>query len=319
MKVIHGENTPDFELYDTELSLNNLILYVRNPHICPALYNEIINRSSIRLKEITVKNDCRNPLQQMFLQSKIPDVKSLRRIAFTNPRCFPLLASISRTFRNVDIIRSLYAVYIDCLDDEYGRDVDFSAKIFKTMVKYKGEKIIASKLLKHKVCDKNNNAYGSLHDLIRFYDELQHCDFDFSRNYSIDELHLYLAGAVAVKKTQNRKIGYADKELSLEVSDDTFALFLAQDTHELISIGAYMGLCVGGYVDKAVSKRSTIFVLRKLEDNKPVGCIELRKDTVIQAKGFHNRLLQNQERIFVENWIKDKGLIVGTNDLKCGW
>ena len=50
--------------------------------------------------------------------------------------------------------------------------------------------------------------------------------------------------------------------------------------------------------------------------NESVGCIELRNDSVAQAKAPHNQLLRNQECEFVENWIKAKGLSIGTNDLR---
>jgi hypothetical protein len=330
MKLVHGQDVPSFESYQWDLTFYRLICYVRTPYMCPILYNSIIEAGKrecyapLRLKEILVKNDCRDPLQQMLSQSKIPNVKSLRRLVFFEPRGFPLLASISRTFKNIDVIRSLYTAYIDCRYGAFEKShicyynycIDFSAKVFKTMVKHKGEKIIAAKMLAYIRKDKENNAYSILNDMIRCYDELKHCDFDFSKNFSIDELHFYLAASVSKQETENREIVYEKPWSFLEASDDKFSLSLAKDTHELISVGIDMSICVGSYANKAVNRDSTILILRNRKSNNPVGCIELNEDGVIQAKGFYNTLLQNEERIFIANWIKKKGLSAFTDDLE---
>ena len=337
MRLIHGTSVPCLESYNVPLSLDNLIFYVRNPYICPVLYNWIVHKNRYRTcspltyfsptyqqREVFVKNDCREPIQQLFAQSKVPDVKSLKRIVFANPRGFPLLASISHSFSNVDVIRSLYYAYADChhYPDEWDSDrwtpyIDFSATIFKTMIKHKGEKNIASKLLKYKKRNMGSHAHITLEEISLYYDELQHCDFDFSKKYSIDELHLYLAASISDQETQNREIEYDGNEMALEMSDGVFAIALAKNTHELIAVGEAMDICVGSYANAVVSRSCTILILRRLENYTPVGCIELYKGNVVQVKGLHNMhmLFQSQERDFVENWIKEKGLTIVTNDL----
>lgn len=329
MIITHGENVPLFESYNLELTMDNLIGYVRNPFICPALYNKIVNRSRRNsfdynpiLRELSVNNYCSNPIHQILSQSKIPCVKSLKRIAYKDPEGLPLLASISRSFQNVDVIRSLYFAFIHCYnqDDDVnnyqGNYIDFSARVFKTMIKHKGEQIIASKLLSFLMNDRNNNAFQTLSDMILCYDELQHCDFDFSKSYSIDELHLYLAALVSKRRTENRTIAYNFKELALETSDEAHILTLAKDTHELVDVGMKMNICVGSYGDDAVSKHCTILVLRRKEDNGPVGCLELHGNTLVQAKGKCNQLLQSNELCFVEKWVLSKEVKVGTKDLQ---
>ena len=183
------------------------------------------------------------------------------------------------------------------------------------MIKHKGENIIASKLISFKERDKDNNTYRTLDDMIHCYDRLKQCDFDFAKRYDIDELHLQLATSVGKLETENRTIYYTNRELSLEMTDDTFSLLLANDTHELIDIGVKMGICVGSYADDVISNNCTILILRRIEDNKPVGCIELCSWDVVQAKGNYNKLLQNEELDFIEKWIDSKGLHVATDDL----
>jgi hypothetical protein len=182
------------------------------------------------------------------------------------------------------------------------------------MIKYEGEVNVARKLISFIENDKNNNAFRTLYDMVRCYDKLKSCDFDFTQKYSIDELHLYLAALASYKK--NVTIKYSENDYRLEVSDDAFSLKFAENTDELKSVGTEMDICVGSYADDAVNKECRILVLRDINNNKPVGCIELNNNgTVKQAKGPHNRLLQNKEKEFVENWIKDKGLSNITHDL----
>lgn len=324
MKAFHGIDVPSFESYGLELTFDNLIFYVRCPYMNPLLYHDMINISRCdglnppRHKDLIVKSNCRDPLRQILSQSRIPNVKSLKRIFYGNITWSGLLVSICRSFQNVDIIRSLYLAFLGCGENEYGcyHYIDFSAKIFKTMIKHKGEQIVASKILSFKRYDKNNNTFRTLSDMIRCYDELKSCDFDFTKRYDIDELHLYLAKSVAKQKSENRKIPYADNEIGLETSDGIFALSLARDTHELADVGMQMEICVESYANEAVSKRCAIMILRGHDRNEPVGCIELHGDTVIQVKEKQNKLLDGQKKEFIEKWIADKGLTVGTNDLQ---
>lgn len=324
MKMIHGEDVPSFASYNRNLCFNNLIFYVRNPYICPVIYNSIIETSRrapcepIRIKEVLVKNVCREPLQQMLAQSRIPNVKSLKRLVFTKARGFTLLASIARTFKNVDIIRSLYLAYIDCRLEGHSNSyhVDFSAKIFKTMIKFKNESIISAKLLYLIKNDRDNNTYTMLNNMVLDYDRLKNCDFDFTKKYSIDELCYYLTAMVAAQNIQNRIIKYEKDEVLLEESDDTFSIMPAKSTYELISVGMTMDTCLGEYADNVFFGECIVLVMRRIETNAPVGCIELRDGAVVQVKGVNNQLLQNRERRFVEKWVKSRELPVRTEDLK---
>ena len=317
IKMIHGENVPSFESYRVGVLLTNLIFYIKNPYICPTLYNGILNKSRripndcFNPKKLFLRNDCNNPLHRILSLSRVPCVKSIMKIVASEPMGFPFLISLSRTFKNVDLIRSLYTAYVDCRNhDNY---IDFSSAVFQTMVKHKGEKYVVTKLLSFIQHDKNNNSYVTLYDTIRFYDRLDSCNFDFTHNYSIDELHMNLAILVSKQEHENRVIDYTQKERNLETSGNVFSLTLAEDTYELIDIGKIMSICVGSYADKVIEKNCTIMVLRN--NDVPVGCVELRGDAVVQVKGPRNKLLQSSERAFIMNWVEIKGLSVITKDL----
>jgi hypothetical protein len=244
--------------------------------------------------------------------SGVPSVKSIKKIVVNKPMKLPFLAALVRTFKNVDIIRSLYNAYVDCINFDL-HYIDFSSAVFQTMVKHKGELHTATKLLSFIKNDKNNNAYTTLFDLTSCYDRLENCDFIFSQNYGVNELHSYLALLVTNKKHQNRVINYTQNELLLEISNKQFFLTLAKDTLELVSVGQEMGICVGSYADRAVNKACTLMILR--EGSVSVGCIELRGGSVVQVKGSYNKLLENPKKAFVNNWVTVNNLIVETRDL----
>jgi hypothetical protein len=252
----------------------------------------------------------------MLSQSKIPNVKSLRKLAFTDTRRFPLLASISRTFKNVDIIRSLYTAYLGWSEGNREVYTDFSAPVFKRMVRHKGEQVIAAKLLAFRKNDKDNNAFSTLQDMIRCYDTVKVCIFDFDKNYSIDELHLYLADLVVKTERENRTIAYGPGQRALEMCDGKYFIRLVQDTHDLFRVGHEMRICAGSYADMAAARECTVLVLQKYKDPAPAGCIEVRDSAVVQAKGPGNKLLRDRELEFVINWANDKGLNIGTGDLR---
>jgi len=263
-----------------------------------------------------IKNTCTEPVQQIVKNSKIPNVKSLIKIAYATPCGIPLLSSLSYNFKNIDIIRNLYNVYSNSIDDCYGTYIDFSASIFKIMIMHKSESVIATKLINFKKYDVDNNAFRTLHDMINCYNKLKSCEFDFSGSYKIDELHLYLALTLSKREKTNKKIVYNNVEKALEMFNDNFSISLVKDTYELINIGLQMDICVGSYASNVVKKRCTIMVLTNLTTNKPVGCIEMNDEKyILQVKGKRNKLLKGNDKDFVLQWIKNNDLIDYTNDL----
>jgi len=327
MRNVHGENVPDYKSYPIELNLPSLIWYVRNPYINPKVFSTIIHvcKSMINvnnryyLNKFYVKNDCSDPIMQMFSNSKLPYVKSFKNIVFSRPMGLPVLFSITRTFKNKDLIRSLYISYEKYCNKVGWKSnihIDFSGSIYKTLVKYKNERIIAAKLINFINNDHENNVFFTLRDMSRFYDRLISCDFDFSKKYSINELHDYLADTVTKQNCENEMISYTPDELALTTSDSTFSLVLPKDTHELINVGSEMKICVGSYADEVVYKMCTIYVVKQNDLGTPVGCIEMSGSAVKQAKGKNNKLLQNQVKDFVAKWVIEKELLIATDDLR---
>jgi hypothetical protein len=330
MKSVHGDKIPDFESYSMKLTFDNLIAYVRMPHINPLMYNHLINFISesqygkMYKKQLLIKNDCTNPISQLLKQLGIPDVRSFRKIEIDNPIKLLLLSSISKVFKNVDLILALYMAierHYNYKRTNMGYNpanpelINFSHRLFKTMIKHKGENIIASKLISFAKNDTNNNTIRTLCDMISCFDRLKTHDFDFSSNYNIDNLHLSLAESIAKQEHKIIDFNYTKYDYSLEKSDDTYALTLPRNTFELSDIGKKMHICVGSYGRFIIDKFSLIYILWEKESVKPVGCIELRNDTIVQAKSSYNRLLQDQELTFTKKWINERKLSVRTSDI----
>ena len=120
---------------------------------------------------------------------------------------------------------------------------------------------------------------------------------------------------VAKQENENKTIDYPDAEIALEMSKNALTLKLVKDTHELARIGIEMDICVGSYAQQVVEKKSAILVLRSQNEKIPVGCVELRKWALVQARGPKNKALKDEEKDFLLNWVNSKGLDLKTKDL----
>ena len=136
-----------------------------------------------------------------------------------------------------------------------------------------------------------------------------------SRNvYEIHDTLVYLTNKMFDgNKYQNRKIEY-DKEEIKRINHEygSVAVTLAKDTKELAVIGRDMGICVGGYADEAVSRRSTI--VKMMDGKKYVACIEIRDDEIQQIKAKFNNPVKAEYKEYIDRWIKDANLGICTYD-----
>lgn len=94
---------------------------------------------------------------------------------------------------------------------------------------------------------------------------------------------------------------------------------LAKDTHELIDVGAFMNICVGGYDYRVMNKESFIVVGYDNEHN-PVTCIEINpmendffaKYKVNQVKKKYNSHASFEEQKFLIEEVFIKNNIIAT-------
>lgn len=136
-------------------------------------------------------------------------------------------------------------------------------------------------------------------------------DANYVVNWRMDlkDIHDTVASEYNHYKHQKININYDDlnKDYSGVYGDLTFNL--AKDTHELIDVGQYMSICVGGYGDRAVEHDCYIVVARD-NNNKPVICIEMSNDRkrLIQTKLKYNELPTPEIAELIKQWCADYDL-----------
>ena len=95
----------------------------------------------------------------------------------------------------------------------------------------------------------------------------------------------------------------------LEYFGKTYSIIVAKTSQDLIEEGINLHHCVGSYVERVKNGECSIFFLRKTDDiEASLITIEVKDNQVLQVRGLCERLMEDDERIFFKNWIKEKKL-----------
>ena len=95
----------------------------------------------------------------------------------------------------------------------------------------------------------------------------------------------------------------------LEFSDKNYSIIVAKTSQDLIEEGINLHHCVGSYVNKVKNAECSIFFLRKTDDiDTSLITIEVVEDKIYQVRGLCERLMDEDERKFLNKWCKTKGL-----------
>lgn len=98
--------------------------------------------------------------------------------------------------------------------------------------------------------------------------------------------------------------------------EDPYEIIAPKEMFDLHEEGQHMNNCVASYVGNVVEEISKIYFLRRKKNPaKSFGTIEVRKNCLIQAKGFGNHNLDRQAQLFVRKWCACKNLLIQTSDL----
>ena len=111
---------------------------------------------------------------------------------------------------------------------------------------------------------------------------------------------------------ENKKIVYTESEKQLEDVVDGIHFLLPRDTHSLFIIGQQLHICSAEYSSIAVEKQSTI--IQMVRNNEIIGCIELKGNTLIQAKAICNNVLQEKKAVALKKWVEKHNI----NTNMCG-
>lgn len=87
---------------------------------------------------------------------------------------------------------------------------------------------------------------------------------------------------------------------------------LPEDTLTLAVIGMQMGICVGGYDYKALSRASTIVQVKA--GNEYIACIELIANCMVQLKAKFNNMVKAEYKTVIDKWIIDANIEIETSD-----
>lgn len=92
---------------------------------------------------------------------------------------------------------------------------------------------------------------------------------------------------------------------SLEFHDSEYCIITPEDSSELIDEGISLHHCVGSYVNRVNSGKTSILFLRKVDaQDESLITIEYQDGSIKQVRGLCERLMNDKERKFFTKWTK---------------
>lgn len=242
-------------------------------------------------------------------ENNLPMSKSFKRLYYLNiTYVFQTLYLKNIGFNNPDNILKLLKV---CAENVNKKEYIYNdnRKLIKKMIKARGENIVCRNIL--------NADLIVLHDTISMYEEIM----DKNKNLidksmymlSINKAHDLLSSLYSSLKYENKLISYSKTQKNLKDKIGSICFELPKDTNTLVLIGEAMGICVGSYRKKVLSKCCTIVTMK--DNDKYVGCIEInKKKKLVQVKGkFNDPLPVEYKEIFIQ-WCKNNKIQYENND-----
>jgi hypothetical protein len=301
---------------EKRLSLAILANYIRLPHLNSYDFNQFIedNRYMYEDKKFAyilrkARPDTANPIGDLVRAFKGPDAKSIRKLIMKNLDYLSRLYMF-QDFKDVNNVRRL----LEKSDDwrrGYNGYYDEKLPIFiKAMLKKAPETVVANKILKIDHLYLLSDTARMYYDIIEINSEY---DFDISR--SLRDLHDIFSMDYNKLQHPNLPLEYTKQELKIECDIDGYEFRLAKETHELITVGAKMDICVGSYGNRAHRKELNICVAYK--DNEPVVCFELSRklDRVLQAKLHGNQRPKDELYELCMEFVNRNEMSIDTYDL----
>lgn len=97
--------------------------------------------------------------------------------------------------------------------------------------------------------------------------------------------------------------------LEYEYTGKKYSIILAQDSGALIEEGINLHHCVGSYVERVKRGECAIFFLRENSAlDTSLITIEVKEKSIVQVRGLCERLMTDEERLFVKEWCNIKKL-----------
>lgn len=91
--------------------------------------------------------------------------------------------------------------------------------------------------------------------------------------------------------------------------EEFYCILAPRYAKDLVYESYRLSHCVRTYIRDVAVKRTKIFFLREQDaKSKPLVTIEVRGDSIVQARGKYNRQITNFEKAFITKWADAKGL-----------
>ena len=95
----------------------------------------------------------------------------------------------------------------------------------------------------------------------------------------------------------------------LEYKDKEYCIVLPESSMDIVDEGVVLSSCVSSYVDKVVKNETLIVFLRSIdEQDKSLVTVEVQNGSIVQAKGYANRPMTEEEEKCLKKWAKEKDL-----------
>lgn len=145
-------------------------------------------------------------------------------------------------------------------------------------------------------------------------------DYNVDYSRTIRDLHDIFSRDYNKLRHENKEIKPCPKLIKIfkDVNINNITYRMPKETDELVRVGAFMDICVGGYGNRAANQECYIVVGYNSED-KPVTCIEFRKNGSVfslqQVKKRKNHTPKESEKNALLKLFEDNKIEIETNDL----
>lgn len=138
------------------------------------------------------------------------------------------------------------------------------------------------------------------------------------RTTRLRDLHDHMS--LTHKKQQNPLYNFTVPQhivSRLAMQTDRLRFYLPQDSMELLEAGHSLHNCVASY-GKAVHDKEKMIVLIAADNGSLTGCLEIRENSIVQAKCDRNKSVYTDERLnlAVIEWAKKANLAIATTDIQ---
>ncbi len=131
---------------------------------------------------------------------------------------------------------------------------------------------------------------------------------------TLREFHDHLSLINNRIKKENTLVPSHDKYI---METDSYIIKKPMMTHDIVRVGEYMNICVGGYTQRVMQGDCEIVVVYSKDTMNPIVCIEVKQKRILQAKLNRNSRVNSDSNLnkLVCNWAEKMKLQISTSDI----